>query len=183
MQRIQAMAKKQEYEFCVAYVGNVNKKKGIIEHARVFPDQKSAEEELARCGDGYKLFKRAVNPWEEVEKLKFKFPKMKHIDCRMVKIASIEPYKETKSDLKARAECGNWMFPCKSYLYNDIKAGLEQAICEVLGVKSCTVKSFETGIVEFDGTEKRQPKQGSLKCIVGGVVNKAIPPDCYNNKS
>ena len=141
----------REYEYGVAYEGNVTKKG--VKMVRVFPDQKSAEEERAKCGSGYKVFKREVAPWTEVKKLKFGFPEMKHIDCRMVKIASIEPYKESKAEMKARAECGNWMFPCKSYLYNDIKAGLEQAICEVLGVKSCTVKSFETGIVEYDGTE------------------------------
>lgn len=144
----------KQYEYGVAWEGNVGKK-GKVERVRVFPDQKSAEEERAKCGSGYKVFKREVAPWTEVKKLKFGFSEMKHIDCRMVKIASIEPYKETKSDLKARAECGNWMFPCKSYLYNDIKAELERAICEVLGAKSCTVKSFETGIVEFDGTENR----------------------------
>lgn len=142
----------KQYEYGVAYEGNVGKK-GKVEHVRVFPDQKSAEEERAKCGSGYKVFKREVAPWEEVKKLKFGFPEMKHITCRMVKIASIEPYKEGKSELKARAEGGDWMFPCKSYLYNDIKATLEDAICKVLGAKSCKVKDFSTGIVEYDGTE------------------------------
>lgn len=141
------------YEYGVAYEGNASKKG--VEHVRVFPDQKSAEEERARCGAGYKVFKREVAPWEEVKKLKFGFPEMKHVTCRMVKLANVEPYKESKADMKARAECGDWMFPCKSYLYNDIKDRLEESICQVLGLKSCKVKSFETGIVEYDGTEDR----------------------------
>ena len=141
----------KQYEFGVAYEGNVTKKG--IERIHVFPDQKSAEEDRAKCGAGYKVFRREVAPWEEVKKLKFGFPEMKHITCRMVKIASVETYKESKAEMKARAECGDWMFPCKSYLYNDIKAELERSICEVLGLKDCKVKSFETGIVEYDGTE------------------------------
>ena len=76
---------------------------------------------------------------------------MVQVHCRMVKVKDVVPWKnQTKSQIKAHAECGEWYFPCKSYKYSDIKAELEKGICEICGAESVNVTVFSTDIVEFD---------------------------------
>ena len=76
----------------------------------------------------------------------------KSIMCNCVKVKKISDkgYYNTKTEAKIHIETGNWHFPCPDYLYSNIKRNLELAIQEVLGIKEVEVKSFSTGIVEYD---------------------------------
>lgn len=80
----------------------------------------------------------------------------KSIHCNNVKIKSISDKGicESKTDAKFRIETAFWSFPCPDYKYSNIKRNLERAICEILHIQNCEIKSFLTEIVEYDSNEK-----------------------------
>ena len=86
---------------------------------------------------------------------------MNCISCRLVKVKNVVPLhkEDSKAGLKARIECGEWHFPCATHDYDDIKDGLHQAICEVLGVKDCEIVEFHTNIVSYDRRNARLEKE------------------------
>ena len=90
---------------------------------------------------------------------------MNNISCWMVKVKNVVPLhkEDSKTALKARIECGEWYFPCATHDYDDIKETLYRAICEVMGVKSCEIVDFHTGIVSYDRRNARLEKEKQEK--------------------
>lgn len=90
---------------------------------------------------------------------------MNNISCRMVRVKNVVPLhkQDSKADLKARIECGEWCFPCATHDYDDIKETLYRAIYEVLGVKECEIVDFHTDIVSYNRRNARLEKEKQEK--------------------
>lgn len=77
----------------------------------------------------------------------------KSISCNCVKVKKISDagnFPGTKTEAKLQIETSSWHFPCPDYKYSNIKRNLEKAIEEVMHINEVEVKSFSTGIVEYD---------------------------------
>ena len=85
----------------------------------------------------------------------------KGIMCQCVKVAKISDKGQfdTKTEAKLHIETSSWHFPCPDYKYSNIKRNLEKAICVICGIKDVEVKSFSTGIVEFDDADRSIHKE------------------------
>lgn len=80
----------------------------------------------------------------------------KSISCNCVKVKKISDvgnFPGTKTEAKLQIETSSWHFPCPDYKYSNIKRNLEKAIEEVMHINEVEVKSFSTGIVEYDDHE------------------------------
>ena len=76
----------------------------------------------------------------------------KSIGCNCVKVAKISDkgQYDSKSEARIRIETSDWHFPCPDYKYSNIKRNLERCIREITGIQEVEVKSFNTGIIEYD---------------------------------
>lgn len=79
----------------------------------------------------------------------------KTIQCQNVKVEKIngKSYFDNITQCKLHIECSTWCFPSPDYKYSNIKRNLEKAISSILGIYEVKVKSFSTGIVEYDTNE------------------------------
>ena len=79
----------------------------------------------------------------------------KDIECWCVRVKKVVPKdrKASRLILKDQIECGRWSFLCPDYKYSHIRDGLINAIKEVLDVEDVELRSFMTGIVEYDETD------------------------------
>ena len=75
----------------------------------------------------------------------------KSIVCSNVKVGKLKNKGNyaTKSEARSCIETSYWHFPCPDYKYENIKRNLEKAIFSVANIDA-EVKSFNTGIVEYD---------------------------------
>ena len=83
----------------------------------------------------------------------------KSVTCTNVVVKSISNKGnicDSIANTKAHIQCSHWMFPCPDYKYSNIKRNLERAICAILDIGTCEVKSFSTNIVEFDEDEEQK---------------------------
>jgi len=76
----------------------------------------------------------------------------KSISCDNVQVAKISDkgQYDSKADAKACISASSWHFPCPDYKYSNIKRNLERCISAISGIREVEVKSFMTGIVEYD---------------------------------
>ena len=91
-------------------------------------------------------------PTEKGDKVEVDPTCYKSITCTCVKLKTLSDRGDfgTKSEARLNIECSTWMFPCPDYNYTNIKRNLERAICAIHHIRHVEVKSFNTGILEYD---------------------------------